>query len=176
MIVLPLRRLPRQCRTPSARGTMAGSKLDGAAEPTRIPSLLRVLAVTVTTTLAGELLILLIFGVWLFPGGNLVVKAVWELGFCGIGMGLILATTIRWLVVGRFEGADAMAAIRLLSVTLLGVGCNTLCLAIDRQWNMFGGHDMPELWILSGLAMSLLGGTWIGWLLFGARAQAGGRS
>ena len=48
---------------------------------------IRPLIISLFFAVAGELLLLVIYGIILFPGGNMIYKVLWTLVFCGIGMG-----------------------------------------------------------------------------------------
>lgn len=131
----------------------------------------RPIVVCTAGTLLSELGLLVVFGLWLFPAGSVVGKALWTIVFCGIGMGLVVGTAVGWLVVGRYDGIKAILATTGLSVAILGVGCNALCFAIDRQLNHFGAVDRPVLWLASGLVLSIVGGLAAGAILFSRRGQ-----
>ena len=47
----------------------------------------RPLIVSLFFAVVGELLLLVIYGIILFPEGNILYKVLWTLVFCGIGMG-----------------------------------------------------------------------------------------
>lgn len=119
-----------------------------------------------TLTFFGELFLLLFFGVWLFPGGNIHAKVAWTIGFCGIGMGVVVGTLSFWLVDGRIGGIKAVLTTGGLSFLVIGVGCNAICFMIDRKFNYFGAVDQPLVWIGSGVVMSLLGGIVLGSMMF----------
>jgi hypothetical protein len=114
----------------------------------------------------GEFLLLIIYGIILFPGGNLLNKTLWTLLFCGVGMGATLGTFINLLVVGRYSGKSAIIPTTLLSVLLAGIICNQLCLALDRNFDYFGGGEDPLLFTLGSIIGSTTGGLIIGWLMY----------
>lgn len=143
----------------------------GAARRTPTGRFRRPIVVCTVGTLLSELGLLLVFGLWLFPEGSVLGKALWTIAFCGIGMGLAVGTAIGWLVVGRYDGLRAILATTGLSVGILGVGCNALCFSIDRQLNHFGAVDRPVLWLASGLVLSIVGGLLVGAILFSSRGQ-----
>ncbi len=114
----------------------------------------------------GELMIFLIFGVLLYPEGNLMSKFLWTVLFCGVGMGSALGTIIDLAVVGRLNGKAAIIACTVISIAILGFGCNFLCFNLDQHFHYFGGQDSPRLFIINGIVMSAIGGALGGWLLF----------
>ena len=132
---------------------------------------LRPIIACTAASLLGEFFILLFFGVWLFPSDALSGKILWTLGFCGLGMGLVLGAVIGIFVYGQYEGRTGIAATTILAVLLLGFGCNALCFIIDRHFNHFGATDQPFLWFGSGLLLSTVGGFSVGLQLFTARGQ-----
>ena len=69
---------------------------------------LRPLIISLFFAVAGELLLLVIYGIILFPEGNLMYKVLWTLGFCGIGMGATLGAGINLFIVGRHAGLKAI--------------------------------------------------------------------
>jgi len=113
-----------------------------------------------------EFIIFLIFGLWLFPGGDLVNKFLWSVVFCGIGMGSTVGWLINLIVVDRLRGATAIGVTVIISVIILGLICNLLCISLDQHFNYFGSHEMPTLFLVNGVFMSALGGAMVGWLLF----------
>ena len=113
-----------------------------------------------------ELLIFVIFGLWLFPEGNILNKFLWSVVFCGVGMGSATGWLISVLVVDRLQGIKAIGVTALISLLVLGIACNLLCLGLDQHFNYFGSHEMPLLFWLNGIVMSALGGVIVGWLLF----------
>ena len=49
-------------------------------------------------SLLGEQFLLLVFGVWLFPEGSLLSKAIWTIVLCGTGMGIVAGVAVGALV------------------------------------------------------------------------------
>lgn len=114
----------------------------------------------------GELLLFIVFGVILYPEGDLFSKFLWTVVFCGIGMGSAFGVAIDLMVVNRFKGAMAILYCTILSSGFLGIGCNVLCFKLDQEFQYFGGQHNPTLFIINGLIMATLGGFIGGWLLF----------
>ena len=128
---------------------------------------LRPLYVAIAFSIAGEAFILLVFGLILFPDGNLLNKTLWALLYCGVGMGATLGAFLNMLVVNRINRpARSIFATALLSALVLGVACNLLCLNLDLDFHYFGTHTDPALFFINGLLMSIVGGFMAGWLLF----------
>lgn len=127
---------------------------------------IRPLVYSIGVSVFGEFLLLIIYGVMLFPGGNLLNKVLWTLVFCGVGMGATLGTFIILLVVGRYAGKRAIIPTTLLTVLLAGIICNQLCLALDRHFGYFGGGEDPLLFTLGSIIGSTVGGLMIGWLMY----------
>ena len=126
----------------------------------------RPLIISLFFAVAGELLLLVIYGIILFPAGNLLYKVLWTLGFCGIGMGATLGAGINLFIVGRYEGNRAILLTVLLAFLIMGVACDLLCLNLDLHFNYFGAQASPLMFSVGGVVGSLLGGAGIGGLLF----------
>lgn len=126
-----------------------------------------VIATCVTATVLGELVIFLVWGLWLFPGGELLPKFIWTVVVCGIGMGSVIAVLLLLFVVDRLGGWTAVAVTTALTVSVLGLLCNWLCYTLDTHFfHFFGGAENPTLFIVNGIVMAAVGGLAIGWLLF----------
>jgi hypothetical protein len=127
---------------------------------------IRPLIISLFFAVAGELLLLVIYGIILFPEGNLMYKVLWTLGFCGIGMGATLGAGINLFVMGRYAGPNAILLTILLSFLIMGVACDLLCLNLDLHFNYFGAQASPLLFSAGGVLGSILAGAGIGGLLF----------
>ncbi|MHC4587517.1 MAG: hypothetical protein ACYS3N_23570 [Planctomycetota bacterium] len=114
----------------------------------------------------GELLLLILFGIILFPDGSMLHKALWTLVFCGIGMGATLGAFINILVVDRFHGMKAIFTTTALSLIILGIACNLLCLNLDKHFHYFGGSSNPYLFSFGSVFGSVIGGLIAGTILF----------
>ena len=114
----------------------------------------------------GEIFLLILYGLILFPDGSLIHKVLWTLVFCGIGMGATLGAFISFFVVDRFNGTKAIFITTLLSLTILGVACNLLCLSLDHHFQYFGGTSDPYLFFSGGVLGSVIGGIAVGAILF----------
>lgn len=140
-------------------------------EPSR-KKYLRSLYVCIFFTFLGEASIFVIFGLYLFPDGNLLYKALWTLLFCGVGMGAVLGGLLNIFVVNKARSPQKAIIITIaFSFVLLGVGCNLLCLNLDLTFGYFGVHSNPLFFFFNGLGLSAVGGLIIGSLLF---TQKGG--
>lgn len=149
---------------------MSTSEITSKIDSPALRWLRPVLVATVFTS-AGELLIFVVFGLLLYPGGNLLLKLLWTLGFCGIGMGVAIGLIAKHWIEGRFKAGAAVAMTALLAGVVLGIGCNALCFVIDRHADFFGAHENPVMWLSSGFVMALAGGAAIGALLFTAKGR-----
>jgi len=127
---------------------------------------IRPLVVSVAMTEIGEALLLIGYGLILFPGGNLLSKVVWTLLFCGIGMGASLGAAISVFVVDKFDGIKGVIVTTALSFAMLGIACDLLCLNLDRQFHFFGGTSNPNLFIWGSIVGSIVGGLTVGILIF----------
>ena len=133
---------------------------------------IRPLIISLFFSVGGELLLLVIYGIILFPAGNLIYKVLWTLGFCGVGMGATLGAAINLFIIGRYEGTKAVLLTILLSLLIMGVACDLLCLNLDLHFNYFGAQTNPLLFSAGGVLGSLIGGTGIGGLLFSETGQS----
>lgn len=135
-------------------------------------SYLRPLKLATVFTVVAELCLLLYYGVYLSNEGSLLNKVLWTLVFCGVGMGLTLGGLIDLFIVDRLRPTAAIWTTMSFSVATLGIGCNALCMVLDRQFRYFGGADNPYLHFLPSFAASIVAGWFLGWLLFAPRGRA----
>ena len=133
---------------------------------------IRPLIISLFFAVAGELLLLVIYGIILFPGGNMIYKVLWTLVFCGIGMGATLGTSINLFIIGRYSGLKAILLTILLAFLIMGVACDLLCLNLDLHFNYFGAQTHPLLFSAGGMFGSLIAGVGIGGLLFSKTGQS----
>lgn len=142
---------------------------EGANDDTSRSTLLRPIKLSILFSVAGEFVILVVWGMILFPDGSWLHKLLWTLLFCGVGMGSAVGAVVSILIVGRLRGVAAIAATMAASIALLGVACNLLCLALDERFHYFGGDSHGQMFIWNGIAMAALGGLLVGWLCFTER-------
>lgn len=133
---------------------------------------LRPIKAAIALSMVSEGIILVVWGFILYPEGSWLYKILWTLGFCGLGMGATTGALIDLLVVDRFDGVRAVVACAALATFTLGVGCNVLCLSLDRHFLYFGGGDDAALFIGNGLVMAALGGAAVGSLCFTRAGRA----
>jgi len=122
-----------------------------------------ILGVAIAMTMLAEIIYFGVWGMMLFPAGNLFAKAAWTT-VCGVGMGAVIGAGVLLMV----EGRRAFTAF-LLSAAIMftvGVACTVLCGQIDTTFNYFGGHSQPALFFMSGLVPAVLGGLFYGWVLY----------
>jgi hypothetical protein len=133
---------------------------------------IRPLIISLLFTVVGEFLLLVIYGILLFPDGNMIYKVLWTLVFCGIGMWATLGTSINLFIIGRYAGLKAILVTILLSFLIMGVACDLLCLNLDLHFNYFGAQINPLLFSAGGMLGSLIAGAGIGGLLFSRTGQS----
>ena len=133
---------------------------------------IRPLIVSLGFSVIGEFLLLILYGIILFPDGNMIYKILWTLGFCGIGMGATLVTSINLFIIGRYSGLKAILLTTLLAFLIMGVACDLLCLNLDLHFNYFGAQTNPLLFSAGGMLGSLIAGAGIGGLLFSKTGQS----
>ena len=127
---------------------------------------LRPLKLGILFSVLGEGAIFLIWGVILYPEGNLFHKFIWTVILCGFGMGSAIGVLVNLFIVGRMRGLSAILLSMLFSMLLLGIVCNFLCFILDAHFDYFGGKDTPDLFLLNGFFSSTLGGILLGWFCF----------
>lgn len=127
---------------------------------------LRPLKLSILFSMLGEAFIFLVWGVLLYPEGNLLHKFLWTVVFCGFGMGAAIGAIIALFVVGKWKGAYAVILCAELSGIVLGLFCNYLCFYLDMHFDYFGGKETPLLFVINGTVMATLGGALVGWLCF----------
>lgn len=136
---------------------------------------LRPIKLSIFFAVLGEAALFVVFGLILYPEGNIVNKLLWTVVFCGLGMGGAGGAMIVIFVVDRITGMKAILSTTLISVIMVGVACNYLCLTLDQTFRYFGGAENSALFISSSVIMSALGGAVIGWLCFTDRGRTYGR-
>jgi hypothetical protein len=114
----------------------------------------------------GEIFLLILYGLILFPDGSILYKVLWTLVFCGIGMGATLGAFVNILIIDRFDGIKAICLTTTLSFIVIGFACNLLCLNLDRHFHYFGGASNPHLFSFGSIIGSIVGGLVVGGLLF----------
>ena len=115
-------------------------------------------------TLVAELVYLVVWGMYLFPGGSLLGKMTWT-ATCGIAMGAVVGSVILLFVETRASGRRAVI-FAALSMTAVGGFCAWLCSRIDIRFDYFGGPENAILFIASGVLPAVAGGLLLGWLLY----------
>ncbi len=136
-----------------------------------LPRVRYILGVAIAMTLFAELFYFSIWGIALFPAGNLAAKALWTFS-CGIAMGaLIGAATLLWIE-GRHSGSAAFwrAAVTMMTV---GTYCTWLCSRIDIRFEYFGGSENSLLFITAGIVPAIAGGLLYGWIVYGRGVETG---
>ncbi len=118
----------------------------------------------------AEIFYLIVWGMVLFPQGPFLSKLVWTLT-CAIAMGSVIAVLTIALVVGRLHGRTAFFACACI-LFLIGTGCAFLCSRIDAVMNYFGGPENTQLFFMSGIIPSVIGGLVYGWLLYSDTGQS----
>ena len=135
-----------------------------------IHALHRIFIIAVTLTTAAEIVYFTVWGLYLFPEGNVAGKLVWTMT-CGLAMGLVIgALTYLW-VEERFQGGEAVWGAALV-MAAVGSYCAWLCSKVDAHLGFFGGDENATLFILSGVIPAILGGLLYGWLVYGKSAKA----
>ena len=127
---------------------------------------LRPLWLGILFSMAGELIIFLVFGLLLHGTDNWPIKLIWTVGFCGIGMGSALGAFVDLLIVGRWTGLRAIVGTCALSTGILGIACNILCWRLDLGLHYFGGAERPTIFLVSGIVAAAAGGAALGASLF----------
>ena len=130
----------------------------------------RPIIVATIFTLLGELFLLLFYGVYLSDEGSLILKIIWTLGFCGIGMGFTLGAAIDLFLVNRVSYKTGIWATTLFSA--IGIACNWLCTNLDRHFGYFGGAENLALHIVPSFVAAVVGGWLTGWQLFSAKGNS----
>lgn len=129
----------------------------------------RPVVVSIVVSAMAELVIFVVWGLILYPEGNWLQKLLWTVVFCGVGMGAATGALICMLIAGRLSGWLAIATTIIVSVLVLGIGCNLLCFSIDLHHHFFGAREGPVSFLLFGIVGAGVGGALVGWLLFSNR-------
>jgi hypothetical protein len=134
------------------------------------PEFLRPIVVAVCLTWLGEILIFLIWGVTLLPGGALWRKFGWTMT-CGVAMGLAIGALVNVFVTGRLHALAAAWSAGGIYFLVLSF-CVGLCYQIDRAVGFFGANEAPLLFILGGLVPALVTGLFYGWVLYSSPGRS----
>lgn len=130
----------------------------------------RPIVLAIFFTLAGEILIFLLWGVVLFPAGTLWRKLAWTM-VCGLAMGATIGALVNVFVTGRQSGRPAGIAAGALYFGVLSL-CVLICYEIDHAIGFFGAHEEPLLFILGGLVPAAITAVAYGWLLHAENGRA----
>lgn len=145
---------------PAVPGSKGGT--DKVAELYR-----RTLLLSLTVAMAAESFIFVVWGLILFPEGDPLIKFLWSVLICGLGMGSVVGSLVALLVVDRLQGASAITTTAILYALSFGVTCNLLCHTLDKNYcHYFGAAENPLLFIRPALLLAPLAGIVVGYLLF----------
>lgn len=124
----------------------------------------RPISVALSLTLLGEAIIFVVWGIYLFPVGNLSTKLVWT-GTCGIAMGATIGGLVNVKVTGRLDGNKAAFWSGSIYFAVLGF-CTVLCFQIDlATGSQFGAQQAPLLFVGGGIIPALITSLVYSWLL-----------
>ena len=133
-------------------------------------NLLRPLYYASGLTIFAEVIYFIVWGILIFPDGNLLSKFAWALT-CGVAMGAVIGVATIILVTEELS-VTASIAIAALAMATIGSYCGFLCSRIDAHFNYFGGQENTTLFILSGVVPAIIGGGLYGWLLYGRKRNS----
>lgn len=126
----------------------------------------RPIYVAIPLSVFAALLSFLYFGFVQNDGKHLLHQFLWLVAFCGLGMGSVFSVAIMLIVLDRMEGSYAVFITTMIAIVLFGVACNALCFTLDQKFNYFGVENNPQVFLLSGWLLSIIGGFVVGILLF----------
>lgn len=122
------------------------------------------IVIAVAFTMIGEMMILLFWGILMFPSGSLGPAFAWTFT-CGLAMGATIGALINVIVTGRLEALAAAIWSGVIYFIVLAA-CTGLCFRIDLAvGSRFGAEEAPALFILGGLIPALVTTPLYGWLL-----------
>ena len=119
------------------------------------------LVVAIAMTSLAEAIYFVIWGVVLFPAGDLLGKLVWTVT-CGIAMGAVIAGIVILTAPARKAHAFETGVVSMISV---GVACAVLCSRIDARFDYFGGPEETTLFVFAGALPAMVGGLLFGWMI-----------
>ncbi len=131
----------------------------------------RPIVVSLGVCIFGELLLFILYGIVLFPQGNLLYKFLWTVVFCGIGMGATVGAFVNLFIIDKYIGIKAITLTILLTLTTLGIICNRLCFQLDLHFHYFGAETNPMLFAIGSIAGSIVAGLVISLLLFSEKGD-----
>jgi hypothetical protein len=129
----------------------------------------RPILLALSFTVGAELIYFFVWGIALFPDGDILAKLVWTLT-CGIGIAGVIGSATIFVVVGRYYGWRAICLASLIVITV-GTVCSILCSQLDQTFGYFGGTEHRALFLSAGIIPSIFGGFAYGWLLFSDRGR-----
>jgi hypothetical protein len=130
----------------------------------------RPMIVSLAVCIFGELFLFIIYGVVLFPQGNLLYKFLWTV-ICGIGMGATVGAFLNLFIIDKYIGIKAITLTLLLTLVTLGIICNRLCFQLDLHFHYFGAETNPMLFFMGSIAGSIVAGLIIALLLFSEKGD-----
>ena len=126
---------------------------------------IRPLALAAVFTVAGETMVVVLWGLVLFPGGSILAKLL-SAGAAAIIMAVGIGLMVGFVVGGRFKGPVAAVVSSLCYATVLAAGI-LISYEIDMAIDIFGVRRDPTLFVLTGIVPAILSAPLYGWLLHG---------
>ncbi|CAF1428924.1 unnamed protein product [Didymodactylos carnosus] len=131
---------------------------------------LRPMKLFIMSSMATEL-IFLIIGICVFSGfRDIFYKIVWTLFFCGVGMGATMGTLINIFITDQYFNYKAIFGSLILGIIVFGT-CNILCFNLDHHFDYWGAIKHPTFFLSKGFVAGISGSLINGYLLFNANGQ-----
>lgn len=118
----------------------------------------------------GEATYFVVWGLWLFPEGDVLAKLGWTV-VCVVAMGAVIGAGVVAFVIDRQVGILAIVVTAVIYAAVLSI-CTVICANVDRHFDYFGGATEPTLFVLAGLIPAILSSGLYAWLLHSRRGQS----
>lgn len=125
---------------------------------------LRPITVAMALAAMGEAIYFVVWGLWLFPEGDVLAMAAWT-ATCVVAMGAVIGAGVIAFVVERVVGLAAVICSAAIYAVVLSA-CTLICASLDSHFDYFGGATAPTLFVLAGLIPAILTSGVYGWLLY----------
>lgn len=132
--------------------------------PSRKKDYLRPTIVAMALSAIGEATYFVLWGLVLFPGGNVLAKFTWT-ATCVVAMGAVIGVGVAAFVMERLDGKAAALGTAFVYAAVLSA-CTLICAHLDRQFDYFGGASQPTLFLAAGLIPAVLSSALYAWLLY----------
>lgn len=131
---------------------------------------IRSFAAAAVFTVPSEAMVYVLWGMVLYPDGNIVAKLIWT-AVDAVVMALAIGLMVGFIVGQRYEGAVA-AVISSFCYAIVLFGGILIGYEIEMEMDLFGVQHDTELFVLTSIVPALLTAPLYGWLLHSKAGKA----